>query len=1076
MGKPMDRTAQSLWFFVLFFLAGHSCATAADGLAREPRPSSWKADASLTDVTFVDRQRGWAVGSHGVLLRTEDGGKTWGEGNLASSTQKPKEAPLTEKIRGIRARHQMGITHDSGASNFSCRFESVCFTDEKNGWAAGGYDLPWLNHSRAVIARTLDGGKSWQSLPHLMIGRIQKIDFRGMQLHSGWAVGASDPATDASLFFTADAGNIWSSQKSERMPNLVAAETAGNRFVGIDSQGQPVNFDTVKLEHSVIMEEGDYFFTDVAMVDAKDGYAVGSNGAFMRTKNAGLSWSNTTETQVGEFDFRCVHNTGKKVWFAGDPGHLLFSYDPVTGDLQSHPLPGSVGINAIHFVDGAYGWAVGDLGKIWHTQDGGNTWKLQRSSSHRSTSHVGMLVVCRNESELPLEFIARHAGEDGKLVGVVMPQSASNDSARLAVERVGAAVVSVLPTRSDDELLRKTVRTIRQWRPSIIVGEDRQFLEQAIRMSTDEGAFPTQLATEMKPWQPEFMMVADPNGPIKYENSIFMPRTGSLLEDFVLPSRMLCGFSVASRNEQNKSAFFAWKSAGNGRGVRLTEINTSPFLQTSVAKRKQGSIPPGSLSSVQRIGQKREQLKWLLNQEIESILDVEECKRRIGQLAFQFNATPNGKHLAGVWLLQLADQFIQAGKHQQAAFALEELARSNSKHCFAPLAAATLVRYYSSSELNDQALNRWKQLRSNIGQASRIPDGLKSGPGNVAIEQSKVGQGRTEYRWNKVDLASALEEAAAIPLDFDVEEELENFDPATVDLSLEIEEETESPDEKPAVTAMSSIESDTFLRQRLRSAANQFSRLAMRDPGLVKRADFLFWQAHIVKGLGGIEEAKPYYQNILKAKPLAEFSLSAKSEVLSDKKDYAKTVIATDQRPHLDGLPNDPVWQEVIGAGQTLNVEATQPTPISDVALVAHDREYIYLYAKCYKSKRTYREDSGEPRKRDADLSNHDRVEFCFDVDRDLVSSWKVQINWQGRVCESCGEDKSWNPEMFVARHVDDRVWSIECAIPIKDLSRPVKEGSTWRLNVRRMFGTDRGSMNFWGPSRQSVGQLVEFQ
>ena len=73
-------------FVLLLLSAIASPAAAGDGLADEARPDSWKSDAALTDVTFIDRQNGWAVGSHGVLLRTEDGGKTWTEGGIAQAS------------------------------------------------------------------------------------------------------------------------------------------------------------------------------------------------------------------------------------------------------------------------------------------------------------------------------------------------------------------------------------------------------------------------------------------------------------------------------------------------------------------------------------------------------------------------------------------------------------------------------------------------------------------------------------------------------------------------------------------------------------------------------------------------------------------------------------------------------------------------------------------------------------------------------------------------------------------------------------------------------------------------------
>ena len=45
----------------------------AEPPARRVQPD----DARLCDVWFVDPQHGWAVGDHGVILHTDDGGLHW---------------------------------------------------------------------------------------------------------------------------------------------------------------------------------------------------------------------------------------------------------------------------------------------------------------------------------------------------------------------------------------------------------------------------------------------------------------------------------------------------------------------------------------------------------------------------------------------------------------------------------------------------------------------------------------------------------------------------------------------------------------------------------------------------------------------------------------------------------------------------------------------------------------------------------------------------------------------------------------------------------------------------------------
>src|SRR6187401_1060147 len=58
------------------------CGVVLFGIGRalaqpEPSPPQWQNDAELTSVAFIDADRGWAVGDRGVIWHTADGGNTW---------------------------------------------------------------------------------------------------------------------------------------------------------------------------------------------------------------------------------------------------------------------------------------------------------------------------------------------------------------------------------------------------------------------------------------------------------------------------------------------------------------------------------------------------------------------------------------------------------------------------------------------------------------------------------------------------------------------------------------------------------------------------------------------------------------------------------------------------------------------------------------------------------------------------------------------------------------------------------------------------------------------------------------
>jgi photosystem II stability/assembly factor-like uncharacterized protein len=101
-------------------------------LATEDGGESWLEQAvptkqALYAVHFVDRQRGWIVGNHGVILHTLDGGASW-------PVQRAADNRGPGFLRGVR------------------------FVDSRRGWAVGGRGRA----SRIpVVLQTRDGGRSW---------------------------------------------------------------------------------------------------------------------------------------------------------------------------------------------------------------------------------------------------------------------------------------------------------------------------------------------------------------------------------------------------------------------------------------------------------------------------------------------------------------------------------------------------------------------------------------------------------------------------------------------------------------------------------------------------------------------------------------------------------------------------------------------------------------------------------------------------------------------------------------------------------------------------------------------------
>ncbi|WP_371234515.1 WD40/YVTN/BNR-like repeat-containing protein [Pseudomonas sp. QE6] len=74
---------------------------------------------------------------------------------------------------------------------------------------------------------------------------------------------------------------------------------------------------------------------------------------------------------------------GKRIVAVGDHGVVLLSDDQGTSYRQAHSVPLSSPLTGVSFVDAKQGWAVGHWGAILVTNDGGDTWQIQRLSSEQ---------------------------------------------------------------------------------------------------------------------------------------------------------------------------------------------------------------------------------------------------------------------------------------------------------------------------------------------------------------------------------------------------------------------------------------------------------------------------------------------------------------------------------------------------------------------------------------------------------------------------------------------------------------------------------------------------------------------
>ena len=134
-------------------------------------------------------------------------------------------------------------------------------------------------------------------------------------------------------------------------------------------------------------------------------------------------------------------------------------------------------------------------------------------------------------------------------------------------------------------------------------------------------------------------------------------------------------------------------------------------------------------------------------------------------------------------------------------------------------------------------------------------------------------------------------------------------------------------------------------------------------------------------------------------------------------------------RPHLDARLDDEVWQhaERIALKSPRGDDADWPAG----AMIAHDREFLYLAVSCRPATGCEYPVSRDPRPRDADLQDRDRIELLIDENRDWNTFSRLVVDSRGWTRDSRLECTSWNPTWYVAADQDAHQWTIEAAIPL---------------------------------------------
>jgi photosystem II stability/assembly factor-like uncharacterized protein len=969
-------------------------------------------DAALHAVQFIDRKEGWAVGDEGVIWHSIDGGRTW-----------------ERQPSGVRA-----------------SLRSLHFLDPYTGWVVGREELPHGGGSAGVVLLTRDGGIEWQRVATNVMPGLNWVHF--FNERQGILLGDGSDAFPTGIYTTADGGRTWQATPGPRCTSWLSAgfaEPQSAVLAGAWSrlatlrQGvlNAADVDTLggRTVHGLCLE-GDR------------AVAVGQGGLVLLSHSAGQRWGyadlKLPAAVRASLDFHAVQCRGERTWLAGRPGSVVF-YSPDRGQSwqiqrTGQPLP----LYGLFFLDSQTGWAVGELGTILGTRDGGQTWTVQRRGGRRAAA---LFVHARPES-IPLETLAILGHEEGCLTTSVCVTSADPASAALrravadqtlalAVRQVGGAAGEALwqfplpqhlahagkaellaawdrrhGDRSAEQLLRQCVLALRMWQPEVVItdypdssagarGCDALVAEavhEAFRRAADAGEFAEQIEVlglapcSVKklycvwPERARSQVVLDVNEPSS--------RLGGTARDLASDSAALLAEPGAALPRQRFYRLAADRLDGAAGHRTLLQ-----GLELPAEARRTLAVAPPPAPDLDRALRDWRNLQSLAEAPANELADPDRLLAQVGPL---LDRLPDEQAARAAWAI--AHRYVQLGQWPLAREAFLLLVDRYPVHPLSAEAYRWLIQHNSSSE----ARRRQELGQFLVVQTSQV----RPAPAASADDN---GPQRTEavHHRRLAILGSMLEVRRWYEGCFAIEERLSAFGP-----------------------------------------------LYGRDPAI----GFCLQSAN--RNLGKFDAAREWYTRFKTEQASGPWREAAAAELwLSHRAGPPpKPVLYCRQtalRPLLDGCLDDDCWR---GAKPLILAGHKPDDELATEVRMAYDRDFLYL-ALCCRCPPGSRLEPVKGRKRDADLRPFDRVSLLLDLDRDYSSYFHFQVDQRGCVCEDCWGDASWNPRWFVAAQSDETCWRIEAAIPLLELtSDPITIGRAWAANVVRIV-PGRGVQAFSQPA-----------
>lgn len=991
-------------------------------------------DANLNALATDLGDRVWAVGDRGIILSTQDGGRNW----------RKQDSGTTANLHGV--------------ASLSSQVAVV----------VGGTVGPRSKTGRGIVLRTTNGGETWDAIAEMGLPRFNGLAMLGSQLIA-W--GDYAPNYKSSIFTSQDAGVTW-----QPLPCSIVHSNA----LGVSSSGSILAIDRVgnAFSSQAGMAQAWYATSpsmpiEFAMHLGTTWVIGGAEGQLLRSRD-GKSWTTLSGPLSPDAQRRChwrtAHQLGEHVWIAGTPGTILLHSADRGQNWEVQATNQTLPIHAVAFADTYRGWAIGPLGMIQATRDGGKSWYAQRTTATR----LGLLSVTATHSQVPwCSLVAASWDERVASASISLFQDDLAQSADYRVETWEAQEESSaqlnlvghqawLNEPNPNPVAARAVAErlaieIQSWRPDVLLTTEQDantvaLISAAMRLAEADGEAGGAVRDQLRlpTWQTAKLSAVTDSKRAQYTEipSRLMKGPGVAIADilvgFDLPVEQLSMRTLEQRQSTPASAAASASSLFGGIAPATTSKRTVSLKNLGNYQLVMGRAARAtSIDSLIAQPQELPLLEWQ------------------AQLDFILRALPNRETAPA--LLRIADGAAHPQLWSRRRIALQRLIQLQPESDAASLARFRLLQLTCSQEMaawsaasaEDWARSATSGAASTMAATAALRSMTPATPFEsvvvpaTATEKPAGDQVRLVNNEVRADAGAVGGNSPALPPPTAAQRRYQ-----------EILQTLDSISKQDAVLS-SSPQMDLLLHSVSKTHATTNAQGSALSPGLEKVAS----------------------QGFLAGWPQAAQQELLLSSGQAQKLRWVSFALPVDEPPHLDGKFDDPIWQQCppmeLTPPKNNVVSATGPNTAATVRW-AYDSQYLYMGIECWRASMHTPAPAKRLRKYDSDLSQVDHLLFTLDTDRDYSSAVELGISDEGETFDRCSDLSAYNPKWSVAvpeTPLRDR-WTAEIAIRLADLTTESEmAGHAWAISAYRR--NKQGTLASWSlmrtptPVLQAAGLLL---